>query len=249
MPPLPRAPSRLLLQHLHSLAFSPTTTPSSQSARLSHPTHRHFTTTRNPSSPPKTRNPYAPKTHDRGPQSTEDTQTDFSKMDIFNTSATPTPATSIDACTGDGFHLNNGVKTTGGKGVLLVGGECFLLDFWRSAPPSKSSSPSAPSSSSSSKSPLLSSRGNLELPPSSLTLLSLLHPKPDLLLLGTGAKLHMLAKSTRDYLAAELGLRVDVMDTANASAAYNLLAQERGVEGGGGVGAVLLPLGWTGRGA
>jgi hypothetical protein len=57
----------------------------------------------------------------------------------------------------------------------------------------------------------------------------------------------MLSKATREYLGAQLGMRVDVMDTANASSAYNLLAQERGVEGGGGVGAALLPLGWPGR--
>jgi len=40
---------------------------------------------------------------------------------------------------------------------------------------------------------------------------------------------------------------VDVMDAGNASAAYNVLSQERGVEGGGGVGAVLLTVGWRGR--
>ena len=57
----------------------------------------------------------------------------------------------------------------------------------------------------------------------------------------------MVGKETKRYLMAELGVRVDVMDTANASAAYNLLALERGVEGGGGVGALLLPLGWKGR--
>jgi NADH dehydrogenase [ubiquinone] 1 alpha subcomplex assembly factor 3 len=174
-------------------------------------------------------------------------------MDIFNTSSTPTPATSIDACTSDGFHLNNGIKTTGRKGVLLVGGECFVWDPWAAVVASGSSVSTSASTSSSqpvaeTQSELLDARGTLSFPPSAFALLDLLHPKPDLLLLGTGSKLWMLSKSTREYLSSMLGVRVDVMDTGNASAAYNLLAQERGVDGGGGVGAALLPLGWGGRG-
>ena len=165
-------------------------------------------------------------------------------MDIFSTSNSPTPATSIDACTSDGFHLNNGIKTTGGKGVLLVGGECFTWDPW-SAVKATSASP-LEASAARGQSDLLDARGTLQIPELAWSLLAVLHPKPDLLLLGTGARLHMLSKPTRDYISRVLGLRVDVMDTANASAAYNLLAQERGVEGGGGVGAVMLPLGWTG---
>ena len=162
-------------------------------------------------------------------------------MDIMATSNAPQPATSIDACTSDGFHLNNGVKTSGRKGVLLVGGECFLWDPWMAVGSTKSFT-----TTSGQRGDLLDARGTLHLPELAWSLLALLHPKPDLLLLGTGARLQMLSKPTRDYISRVLGLRVDVMDTANASAAYNLLAQERGVEGGGGVGAVMLPLGWTG---
>ena len=94
---------------------------------------------------------------------------------------------------------------------------------------------------------LVDARGVFELPEESLGVLRTMNPKPDLLLLGTGAKLWMLGKKTRGYLNGVLGCRVDVMDTANASSAYNLLAQERGVEGGSSVGAILLPLGWKGR--
>ncbi|RMZ81815.1 hypothetical protein DV738_g2008, partial [Chaetothyriales sp. CBS 135597] len=171
--------------------------------------------------PRRTTNPNAPKTHDRGPPSSESTQTDFSKLDIFQSFNIPVPATSIDACTGDGFHLNNDVKITDHDGVLLVGGEAFA---WNSK------------------------RTTLTLTPQALSLLAVLHPKPDLLLLGTGARLWMLSRATRHYLNAELGIRVDIMDTANASSAYNLLAQERGVEQGSGVGAALLPLSWNGGG-
>lgn len=85
----------------------------------------------------------------------------------------------------------------------------------------------------------------LVLPAEALALLSHLYPRPDLLILGTGDRLHPLHPSTRNYLMSELGMRVDVMDTANASAAYNLLATERGLEAGG-VGAALFPISWRG---
>lgn len=43
---------------------------------------------------------------------------------------TPPPSTSIDACVSDGFHLDNGVKITGGDGVMLVAGEVFAWKPW-----------------------------------------------------------------------------------------------------------------------
>lgn len=89
-------------------------------------------------------------------------------------------------------------------------------------------------------------RGVLSIPSQSLGLLELVHPKPDLLIVGTGGRLWMLSKEVRAYVGEVLGCRLDVMDTANAAAAYNLLAKERGVEGGAGVGALLLPVGWVG---
>ena len=70
----------------------------------------------------------APKNTDRGPTSTENTQTDFSAMDVF--SHTPVPSASIDACLTDGFHLDNGVKITGGSGLFLVSGEAFAWRPW-----------------------------------------------------------------------------------------------------------------------
>ena len=115
--------------------------------------------------------------------------------------------------------------------MLLVGGECFTLDL-----------------NTAEAGDMVDKRGTLTIPTTALGVLEVLYPKPDLLLLGTGGKLWMLSKATREHLTRVLGLRVDVMDTGNASAAYNLLAQERGVEGGGGVGAVMLPLGWSGKG-
>lgn len=152
----------------------------------------------------------------------------------------PTPATSVDACTSDGFHLDNGVKTGGGSGILLVGGEAFKWEPWRASPASSGNAAATLGS-------LLDTRkGILSIPPLSLGLLELIHPKPDLLIVGTGGRLWMLSPDTRRYISEVLGCRLDVMDTANAAAAYNLLAKERGVEGGSGVGALFLPVGWVG---
>lgn len=69
-----------------------------------------------------------PPTRDRGPASSETTQTDFGMMDVLGN--TPVPTTSIDACLWDGFHLNNGVKITEGAGVLLIAGEAFSWRPW-----------------------------------------------------------------------------------------------------------------------
>ena len=206
-------------------------------------TSRQYAYAAPPSSPssPTQRAPRPPKTHDRGPTSTETTQTDFSAMDIFNNSNVNVPATSIDACTPDGFHLDNGIKTAGGDGLLLLGGEAFTWRPWLMGKENSTSLSSAAGANT-----LLSPTGVLFFPPPSLTLLTLLHPKPDLLLVGTGDKLWMLSPETRQYFAS-LGMKVDVMDTGNASAAYNLLARERGTEGGSGVGGLFLPIGWSGK--
>jgi NADH dehydrogenase [ubiquinone] 1 alpha subcomplex assembly factor 3 len=151
-----------------------------------------------------------------------------------------TPATSIDACTSDGFHLNNGIKTSGASGVLLLGGQGFTWRPWWDA-----QRPTSRIGELLSKTGVLDLAGNNGKKSSSNAwgLFELLYPRPDLLILGTGGKLWMLSRETRDEMS-RLGLRVDVMDTANAAAAYNLLATERGVEG---VGAALLPVGWRGR--
>lgn len=49
-------------------------------------------------------------------------------MDVLGN--TDAPSTAIDACLSDGFHLDNGIKITGGDGVLLVGGEAFTWRPW-----------------------------------------------------------------------------------------------------------------------
>lgn len=178
---------------------------------------------------PRDRTTGPPKSRDRGPTSDEDTRTDFGAMNILGNMGTP--ATSIDACVSDGFHLNNGLKTSSGGGIILVGGEAFTWRPWEGA----SKKPAA----------MLSQAGSLEIGGSggAWGLLELLWPKPDLLMVGTGGKVWPLSKETREYING-LGIKIDVMDTGNASAAYNLLATERGTDV---VAAAMLPIGWKGR--
>lgn len=49
-----------------------------------------------------------------------------------------------------------------------------------------------------------------------------------------------ISPETRRYINS-LGIRVDVQDTRNAAAQFNLLATERGVQE---VAAALVPIGW-----
>ena len=162
-------------------------------------------------------------------------------MDVFNTANVSAPATSIDACTTDGFHLNNGLKIGGGSGILLLGGEAFTWRPWDAVEVASSSS--GGDTVVAKIGSMLSPLGVLNITAPAWGLLEVLYPKPDLLILGTGRKLWQVSGETRALLIG-MGIRVDVMDTGNAAAAYNLLATERGVEG---VGAALLPVGWKGR--
>ncbi|KAF7971722.1 hypothetical protein HWV62_20091 [Athelia sp. TMB] len=61
-------------------------------------------------------------------------------------------------------------------------------------------------------------------------------PKPEILLLGTGAKMALPPPHIRKYMS-EIGIQMDFMDTRNACSTYNLLAEE-----GRRVAAALLPL-------
>ena len=65
----------------------------------------------------------------------------------------------------------------------------------------------------------------------------------DMLILGLGASTYPIAPETRKYINS-LGIRVDIQDTRNAAAQFNLLATERGV---GSIAAALLPIGFKGH--
>ena len=62
----------------------------------------------------------------------------------------------------------------------------------------------------------------------------------DLLIIGTGPRVMPIAPSVRHRLN-ELGIRIEIQDTRNAAAQFNLLATERGASQ---VAAALIPVGW-----
>jgi NADH dehydrogenase [ubiquinone] 1 alpha subcomplex assembly factor 3 len=60
------------------------------------------------------------------------------------------------------------------------------------------------------------------------------------LIIGVGRHNLPLSPKTRQHIS-ELGMRVEMLDTRNAAAQFNLLATERGVSE---VAAALIPIGW-----
>ncbi|TGO81808.1 hypothetical protein BPOR_1009g00020 [Botrytis porri] len=179
---------------------------------------------------------HPPASHDRGPPSSETTQTDFSVLDVLGN--TPMPSTSIDACLSDGFHLNSGVKVggdgvfkggkwRGGAGVLLVGGEAFGWKPWVGGADEGE------------ESDLVNKKGQFECGDEAWGMLECVWPRPDLLILGLGKDMRPISPKTRAYING-LGIQIEIADTRNAAAQFNLLATERGV---GSVAGALLPIG------
>lgn len=174
-----------------------------------------------------------PKSRDRGPKSDEDTQTDFSALDVLRNTAAP--ATSIDACTGDGFALNNQMRISG-SGLLLVGGEAFRWRPWLRRGRNEGATGRDAMMGS-----LLNAKRQWHVREEAWGALELVYPKPDLLIIGTGPHVTPIAPAVRTYLNG-LGIRLEIQDTRNAAAQFNLLATERGV---GQVAAALIPIGWS----
>ncbi|KAF1846176.1 uncharacterized protein K460DRAFT_367002 [Cucurbitaria berberidis CBS 394.84] len=179
-----------------------------------------------------------PKTRDRGPRSDEDTQTDFSALDVLRNTAAP--ATSIDACTSDGFALNNQMRITG-CGLILIGGEAFRWRPWLQESNKEGTAAEGGAGDDAMTGRLLNAKNQWEVQESAWGVLELVYPKPDLLIIGTGPNVTPIAPAVRKYLNG-LGLRLEIQDTRNAAAQFNLLATERGV---GQVAAALIPIGWA----
>ncbi|KAI0539845.1 hypothetical protein GGR58DRAFT_203045 [Xylaria digitata] len=148
--------------------------------------------------------------------------TDFAAMDVLGN--TPVPSTAVDICMSDGFQLNSGARILNGSGVILAGGEAFAWQPWLPHGGYR----------------LLNAKGQWEIPNDSLGLLSLLWPRPDLLILGLGPEIRPISPELRRYISS-LGMRVEILDTRNAAAQFNLLATERGVND---VAAAFIPIGW-----
>lgn len=163
------------------------------------------------------------------PPQQETTASDLDRLDVMG--GVPVPSHSVDLCMADGFQLNSGAEIRGGDGVMLVGGEGFAWRPWLAGNGGKR---------------LVNAKGQWDIAEESLALLSLVWPRPDILILGLGPEIRPLSPAVRRHVAS-LGIRVDVMDTHNAAAQFNLLVRERGIDE---VAAALIPLGWKeGRGA
>ncbi|THZ66534.1 hypothetical protein D6C85_08050 [Aureobasidium pullulans] len=183
-----------------------------------------------------------PKTKDRGPESKEDTQTDFAAMNVLGN--TPAPTTAIDACAHDGFALNSGLKIAG-SGVMLVGGDAFNWKPWiregrKEGTIGDGATGDDNKGVSSVGGTLRNTKGQWEVAEHSWGLLDAVWPKPDLLILGTGPSILPVSPETRKHIS-DLGIRLEVADTRNAASQFNLLATERGVQQ---VAAALIPIGW-----
>ena len=121
-----------------------------------------------------------PKSRDRGPRSTEDTQTDFDALDVLRN--TVAPATSIDACTSDGFALNNMARMSG-CGVLLVGGEAFRWRPWLRGGRREGTIAEGGEGDDAMTGRLKNERGQFEVAEEAWGVLELIYPKPGMLLL------------------------------------------------------------------
>lgn len=169
------------------------------------------------------------------------------------------PATAVTACLADGFRLEGGGVVSDGAGVLVVGGEAFE---WRPGPLLQRlrQPPQQGSTASGEGSGLLDGSGRFDLDAESLGVLDVLWPRPgmsqrmtavwtyggsltrlyaDILIIGTGSRIRPLSQRTANMIT-DLGIRVEVLDTRNAAAQYNMLVQERGLQE---VAAALIPVG------
>jgi NADH dehydrogenase [ubiquinone] 1 alpha subcomplex assembly factor 3 len=188
---------------------------------------------------------------DRGPASSETTQTDFAAMDVLGGQANP--STSVDICITDGFQLNSGLRIGEGDGVILMQSEAFVWRPWMAAEGSSSSSTGEMThgtgmrkvgkTDSERTGGVVNNIGQFEISPDAWGLFKALWPKPDLLIIGTGPTIRPLAPKTKEYLLT-LGMRLEVLDTRNAAAQYNMMAVERGVTE---IAAALVPIGFGER--
>lgn len=112
--------------------------------------------------------------------------------------------------------------------MLLVAGEAFAWRPWESPVPSGKALS------------LVNEKGQWEVGDEAWGVLGLVWPKPDLLILGLGKDMRPISPRTRQFINS-LGIRVDISDTRNAAAQFNLLATERGMQT---VAAALIPMGF-----
>lgn len=177
-----RAPSKLLLRSLDSsLHRCASQCLLSRSISTTRPIYNHGsnhrftknTTARNPI--PKSPNVLTtadlkPKSNYRGQSPDEVDPKATNSLDSFDVFGDiVAPMTAVDACLQDGFHLNNGVKVTGGDGCLLIDGEVFAWRPWEAG--KKGNEDVSPNG-------MINSKGQWEVADEAWGVLKLLWPKP-----------------------------------------------------------------------
>jgi len=100
-----------------------------------------------------------------------------------------------------GFRLSSGLSVK--DDLIMVNGETFTWD-------SKAK---------------FSNAETLDFDKDAWTIFSILKPRPDLVIIGTGARTALLTKSCRDYLIS-LGLLVHSLNTKEAIATFTMLTAE-----------------------
>ncbi|CAN9381357.1 unnamed protein product [Alternaria alternata] len=115
-----------------------------------------------------------------------------------------------------------------GCGILLIGGEAYRWRPWLREGRKEGTVAGGGTGDDMMTGKLLNAKGQWEVQERAWGVLELLYPKPDLLIVGTGPNTIPLAPAVRKYLN-DLGIRLEVQDTRNAAAQFNLLATERGV--------------------
>ncbi|KAI9503729.1 NADH dehydrogenase 1 alpha subcomplex assembly factor 3 [Coemansia spiralis] len=118
-----------------------------------------------------------------------------------------------------GFRLSNGGMVYGP--MLVVNNEAFLLKI---SPPKQDASGKVVN-------PLLL------LDPQALAILDVVTPKPELVVVGGGARLSPLSTDAKKYLTS-IGLNVELASTRYASSTFNALSEE-----GRNVALLVLPAG------
>lgn len=111
---------------------------------------------------------HKPVSHDRGPESDESTQTDFAALDVLGNM--PAPSTAVDVTLDSGFHLNSGVKISGGDAVILVGGEAFAWRPWKTVKGAANDREA--------KAAMINAKGQFEIDEAAWGLLSAVYPRP-----------------------------------------------------------------------
>lgn len=128
-----------------------------------------------------------------------------------------------------------------GCGIILIGGEAFRWRPWLREERVEGTIAKGGTGDDVMTGKLLNAKKQWEVQEGAWGVLELVYPKPDLLIIGTGPQVTPIAPSVRKYLNG-LGIRLEIQDTRNAAAQFNLLATERGV---GQVAAALIPIGWS----